>query len=509
MFLFITKCECGFTKFTEIHRWEMEMKTLERAREFEAIHKGFDDSKPDFHVTPGVGWMNDPNGFSLYQGEIHLFYQYYPYGTEWGPMHWGHYKTKDFIKWEALPIALAPDEGYDLKGCFSGSAIEHEGKHVLFYTGVMEKKSDDNVLAVIQNQCIAVGNGVDYRKQAENPVIAGSTLPEGCSNIDFRDPKVWKEDNVFNMVVANRNRDGNGQILLYQSDTLTDWKLTSVLLEYKQNYGKMWECPDFFPLDKKQVLIISPQDMMAQGLEYHNGNNVMYFVGEYCKKTHTLKEEVEYSVDYGLDFYAPQTVLTEDGRRVMIGWMQSWETKLKGADQSWIGMMTIPRELRLHENRLIQSPIRELESYRQNRITYVNQHVEGVCSLDGISGRTIDLTIELVSGDYENFEISFACNEEYRVYCNYNKKTNVLRYDRKYSGIQRDVVCDREVKMCNNEMPKLRLILDKYSAEIFINDGEQVLSSLHFTPLVADGIKFYCDGYVSVNIDKYDIIVNR
>ena len=113
--------------------------TLARARAFEQKYWPHlsADEQPRFHVTGGIGWINDPNGFSRYQGEYHLFYQYYPYDVKWGPMHWGHVKTRDFVRWERLPAALAPDMPYDKDGCFSGGAIElPDGRHLLIYTGV-------------------------------------------------------------------------------------------------------------------------------------------------------------------------------------------------------------------------------------------------------------------------------------------------------------------------------------------------------------------------------------
>lgn len=130
---------------------------LEKANEY--IRQNYIDEKekPLFHVTPEAGWMNDPNGFSVYQGKVHLFYQFYPYKTEWGPMHWGHQVTEDLLKWEAYPVAMAPDQDYDHIGCFSGSAVEADGKHVLLYTGVSQKDGKE-----IQNQCIAIGDGKTY-----------------------------------------------------------------------------------------------------------------------------------------------------------------------------------------------------------------------------------------------------------------------------------------------------------------------------------------------------------
>lgn len=134
------------------------MNKLKKAEEFVNVHRVKKEQFPAFHVTPPCGWMNDPNGFSSYHGKIHLFYQFHPYNEAWGPMHWGHSETTDFVKWTELPIALAPDQSYDDAGCFSGSAIETEKGHLLVYTGVTEQE-ENGVKNVYQNQCLAIGNG--------------------------------------------------------------------------------------------------------------------------------------------------------------------------------------------------------------------------------------------------------------------------------------------------------------------------------------------------------------
>ena len=171
---------------------------LEKARNYETEKQVYvkKTTKPLFHVTAPTGWINDPNGFSVYDGKIHLFYQYNPYQREWGPMHWGHSVTDDMVRWEQLPAAIAPDQEYDKAGCFSGSAIEADGKHVLVYTGVTRVKQADGSEQERQNQCIAFGDGKDYVKYEKNPVVTGEMLPEGCSRIDFRDPKIWKENDT-------------------------------------------------------------------------------------------------------------------------------------------------------------------------------------------------------------------------------------------------------------------------------------------------------------------------
>ena len=204
---------------------------LAKAIAYEAKKKQERDEnkRPAFHVTPTTGWCNDPNGFSRFGDEYHLFYQYYPYENKWGPMHWGHCKTKDFIKWEELPCAMAPDMEYDGQGCFSGTAVEHEEKHILMYTSVLEKDLEDGTHMVRQTQSIAIGDGETYEKVAENPVITADCLPEGSSPVDFRDPKIWKEDGKFFALIGSKSEDGSGQLALFTSEDAIHWNYEKMI----------------------------------------------------------------------------------------------------------------------------------------------------------------------------------------------------------------------------------------------------------------------------------------
>lgn len=250
---------------------------LAKARNYEKNITGKipDSQRPVFHFSNPAGWMNDPNGFSDYRGEHHLFFQYYPYATHWDSMHWGHAKSKDFIQWEYLPAALAPDKDYDGLGAFSGSALEDGERQILVYTGVEEQIIENGEKRVAQNQCIAIGDGINYEKFSNNPVITSDMLPDGSSREDFRDPKVWKEDNQYYLVAGSRNADGSGQIALFYSKDLKNWKFGSILDKSENKIGKMWECPDFFALNEKHILMISPQDMHADGLEFQDRKSVV------------------------------------------------------------------------------------------------------------------------------------------------------------------------------------------------------------------------------------------
>lgn len=194
-----------------------------------------------------------------------------------------------------------------------------------------------------------------------NPVITSDALPEGSNLEDFRDPKIWKDGDEFYAVIGSRHADGSGQILLYKSKDLKGWTLVTILDRSENKIGRMWECPDFFNIDGDDIMIISPQEMKAEGLRFHNAHNTVYLIGQYDKENHKFDRKDYGTIDFGLDFYAPQTLETEDGRRIMIGWMQSWENNIVPRDFKWCGMMSIPRELTIKDGHLIQNPIREIK----------------------------------------------------------------------------------------------------------------------------------------------------
>ncbi len=488
----------------------MSTNTLERARKYEVEMrvKTQKEKRPLFHFSSPIGWINDPNGFSVFQGEYHLFFQYYPYDTNWNSMHWGHTKTTDFVKWENLPAALAPDQLYDDFGVFSGSALEDSGKHILLYTGVSEDELTDGIKEIRQNQCLAIGDGINYEKINENPVITSDMLPKGSSLVDFRDPKIWKDENTYYAVIGSRGEDGSGQIALFSSENLREWSFCTILERCENRYGKMWECPDFFPLNEKNILIVSPQDMVAEGLEFHNGNGTMFLIGTYDRDKKVFQRQSVQAVDYGLDFYAPQTMKTDDGRRIMIAWMKSWDANICIEGCSWSGMMTFPRELSVENGRVIQNPVKEIEKYYTNPVFCKNINLSEKKQLEGIKGRNLDLNIETKEGSQGKLEIYLAQNENYYTSIMYDFEKEVLIFDRTYSGLCRDFNCTRSMVVKNHKgKVKLRILLDYYSVEIFANDGESAMTSVITTPVEAERITWKSQGDVIADIKKFDIVL--
>lgn len=491
----------------------MTTEILQKARDYEEKFGAFISAqeRPAYHLSPRIGWMNDPNGFSMYDGKYHLFYQYHPYSTQWGPMHWGHAVSSDLLHWEFLPTAIAPDTPYDKDGCFSGSAIEmDDGKQLLMYTSVRQIQDEEGRKRDLQTQSIAIGNGVDYEKYEGNPVLDGKDVPAGFSVNDFRDPKIFRNpDGSFGCVLGNRTEDGSGAILLYRSQDGLRWEYASMLDRSYNEFGRMWECPDLFRLEGRDVIITSPQDMCALGMEFHSGNGTMALMGQ-IENGEFLRDNIQ-AIDYGLDFYAPQTVEAPDGRRIMIAWMQNWDTTAGCPENAkWFGQMTAPRELTFRNDRLIQNPVRELENLRGRRVTYKNVAVHEEMSLTGVYGRVLDMTVTIHPGDdkgYERFRIKFAKGSQHYCSVSYRPGTSTLRLSRTHAGFNRDFVHERKCMVRNqNGEIKLRILLDRFSAEVFVNDGEQALTMTYYTPQTADGISFECSGQALISVEKYDII---
>ena len=451
----------------------MSNTILQKARDYEEEHSAAISAaeRPAYHLTPYVGWMNDPNGFSFYHGKYHLFYQYNPYATHWGPMHWGHAVSTDLLHWEYLPCAIAPDSPSDNgPGCFSGSATEmDDARQLLMYTSVVSEKQPNGEMRDIQTQSVAVGDGLDYEKPACNPVLTQKDLPEGYSKFDFRDPKIWREaDGTYSAVTVALTEDGSGAAVLFQSKDGFDWHFVTVLARNNNVYGKMWECPDFFPLDGKHVLMVGPMEMRPSG-EFHNGHNVIAFVGSYDEKTHTFTREQVQMVDGGIDFYATQTTQAPDGRRLMTAWLQTWsDTEDKPQGCKWFGQTICPRELHLKDGRIVQTPVRELDAAHGKRTLHEDVTVQNETVLPGIGGRIADLTVTVAAGEYRSFTVKLAADAAYHTRLTYDPYTSLLTLDRSCAGSRADIpqgIAGAHRQLCQHGRAHLLLGHRRFAAQ--------------------------------------------
>jgi beta-fructofuranosidase len=497
----------------------MSTFTVQKANEFIKENKQQVNQiyKPAYHATAEIGWINDPNGVSFYKDEYHLFFQYYPYKTFQGPMHWGHVVSKDLVQWKHLPVAIAPNDFYDESGCFSGSAIEDNGKHILMYTGHLDPNPQDPS-QVRQTQCIAIGDGVNYTKLAENPVLTSEHLPVGASIQDFRDPKLWKDGDEYFAVIGSRAQDNNGQILVYKSLDLKDWMYVGVLLKSDGTLGDMWECPDLFSLDGQDVLLFSPQNVKREEDRYHNLHSVVYIIGAFNKENGEFSQSHVDELDYGFDFYAPQTLIDNKGRRIMIGWMQMWERSIPTAQlgHQWCGMMTLPRVLSIEGDVLLQQPVEEIENYRTNPISYHN-NFSGELTINGVEGTQVELIATFKPMGANRFGVKVRKGELEETVLTYDIQTERLTLDRSKGGhpivaasAEKGINDKRTVPvMLENGSLTLRLFLDHSSVEAFINHGQRTMSSTVYPSPESKGIEFFSDGELELIVEKWDLALEK
>jgi len=448
----------------------------------ESIDKVKDEVAKDryrlkYHFMAPAYWINDPNGLIYFNGEYHMFYQCNPYAPRWGAMHWGHAKSMDLVHWEHLPIGLAPSEDYDLDkrgGCFSGSAVDDNGTLTIVYTGAAKRDGK-----LIQSQCLATStDGIIFEKYEGNPVIPE---PPEEGSADFRDPRVWKHDDKWYVVIGSC-KDGKGKALLYCSDNLRKWDYIGVLAESDGSLGTMWECPDFFPLGNKYVLVFSPMGMM--------GKNTFYIVGDMDFKTAKFTWEIIGEVDYGFDYYVTQSFLDEKGRRIMIGWINAWNWMpwWKGfgftAAKNWCGAMSIPRIVELGDDRRLRfQPVEELKILRDVHFRLENtEMIPGARVLpEEVCSNCLEIVAEFELKDCKAKELGFSLrcslDESEETEISYNLKDRELCFGRRRSDSRSESVKTCKLESTGGKTLKFQIFVDTSFVEIFADAGRVCMTN--------------------------------
>ncbi len=496
---------------------------LTKAREYEENYIPYKEvEKPAFHLISRNGWMNDPNGFSEYDGQYHLFYQYYPYGAHWDSMHWGHAVSKDLVKWENLPCALAPDHSYDSFGVFSGCAVVRGDEHILMYTGVEELEkgmTEDGLWKQRQTQCIAIGDGLNYRKIAENPVIQPEEIPN-CMVQDFRDPKVWKEGDTYYFITAARDRSYQGMLPVCSSKDLIHWNFCGTVYTNDPTVGTMCECPDFFRLPGENgnpvdIILTSVIKLHGNGLEIPAGPGVLYRQGDMASDKSAFDVKQLGMLDYGFDFYATHSLQAADGRCILTAWMSNLQSIIAPVPEKWCGMESFPRELFWKNNRIYSLPIREIENYYSNEVVYQDITLADgqITAFPGIKGRMLDMTVEIKDSDFTSLHMYLAQDEDFSTEISYDPEKHQLTYDRRNSGTEYPRIPYDEADHVRaisvtpvDGIVSIRILMDRFSTELFINDGEKTMTCLISTPQEADGIAFLSEGNAVISITKHDVI---
>lgn len=466
------------------------------------------------HYSPSSGWMNDPNGFSRFSGSYHLFYQHNPWASKWGLMHWGHATSNDLVAWRTLPLALIPGERYDRDGCYSGTALDDGGRHVLMYTGNRSAHPGAGETAQ-QVQCIAIGDGATYEKLNENPVIGSDLVPPGCTPQDFRDPKLWKEGGHWYCLVASRRPERGGELLLYRAEELTQWEFLGVAASSDGELGPVWECPDYFSIDQHEVLLWSAQGAPRSDCRFQNGHTTLYSVGTLNRSTWRYSGAPPEELDYGPDFYAPQTLESPDGRRILIAWMQMWGRSIPPDElgHGWAGSMTIPRELEVRDGSLYQLPVRELEVYRRNP-RHLQSRIEGEREYPQLRGHYLDMSVTFENVRADSFGIVVKMGGSERTLIRYSVDEGKLFFDRSRSGSgirAADVPGGTSLVYCcavgmEGASLELRVVLDRSSCEVFAGGGRRSLSATLYPDDNSDRVAFFAvGGTVEVRCTVWDL----
>ncbi|SCP98924.1 glycoside hydrolase family 32 protein [Anaerobium acetethylicum] len=420
-----------------------------------------------FHFMAEQGWINDPNGLIFFRGKYHFFYQYNPYDAYWGAMHWGHAVSDDLVHWEYLPVALAPSEHYDDHkegGCFSGSSIEHDGKLYLLYTGTTNYGE-----GFVQTQCLACSeDGVNFKKYENNPVI---TAPDGYEQANFRDPKVWKHEEYFYMVCGAK-KDNLAKALLYRSKNLKEWEFVNVLAESRGELGYMWECPDFYPMGDKYVLMFSPMGVHER--------TTVYLVGDMDYETGKFTYNSTGEIDWGFDFYAPQSFLDGKGRRIIVSWANAWDWMPWWKDwgpsfkEKWCGAFNIPREVVLCEDNTLKFvPVEEMAllHYDEKRLENVNVYNQKIPfeAGDGIAYE-LRAKIDLTKTTAKRLKFLLRCSDKEQSVISFDLEKAEMKFDRNNADGWSKGVSRSPLKKQDKKTLDICIFSDQSSIEVFADD---------------------------------------
>ncbi len=402
-------------------------------------------------------WINDPNGFIWYKGRYHLFYQCFPYSAHWGRMHWGHAVSTDLVNWDEKGIALFPSKTDDRSGCFSGSAIEYKDKMYIYYTGVNYTEEDpENINCCINDTFTAAQlmitseDGMKFDNITDKKTVIPPIEDKKTGDKNHtRDPKVWRGKDAWYMVLGS-TVDKNGRLLFYKSSDLKTWQY----LNYceKDGFGWMWECPDFFEIDGKGVTIFSPMGFFNDGNGYDSVAVCM--LSSFDENTGKMELSEDYQLfDYGIDLYAPQSTTDEDGNRVVIAWARMPEAIITEKGE-WCGMMCIPRIVDVKNNHVY---IRPHTNVKNSFVTKLSAPKKSGYMLKTTlkNGESINVGGYVIKR--ENDKITTDRSEVFNIKGNYRliAETPVI-----------------------NDGYELEIYVDEHLVEVFINNGEYVISNV-------------------------------
>ena len=433
------------------------------------------DWRMHYHLMPPDGWLNDPNGLCRYQGEYHIFFQYSPNAP--GPdgrkaRTWGHYAGPSLTELSFRGVPFWPVDPVDHDGCYSGSALVEDDGIRLYYTGNVKLPGDhDYTYSGRQaNEILVETDGEHFG--AKQTVLVNADYPSDCT-CHVRDPKVWKENGKYYMVLGARvagpdhkAETDHGEVLLYVSEDGKAWKFAKTQ-QMDERFGYMWECPDYFSLDGENFLGICPQGVASEEFRFQNIYESGYFrVDGGTEENQHLHDFQEW--DNGFDFYAPQTFEDGTGRRLLIGWVGMPDAPYRNAtadcDPYWENCLTVPRALRAEGGRIYQTPAEELTGLRGDPL---QADPEGQITLPDGAGDIIASWPEKPDGE-KIWKIIFGNDDA------------VLTFSEGVLSLQlsEKAGCGRTIRKCRTgDIHTLRILADTSILEIYINDGAYVMTT--------------------------------
>lgn len=417
-----------------------------------------------YHVQPITGLSSDPNGFALHRGVWHLCYQWCPWGAVHGLKYWYHVTSRDLIHWENAGIGLRPDCVYDNRGTHSGSAISREDELVFFYTG---NHRDENWVRTPYT-CAAVLGEDGRPKKLPEPLFG----PRDDYSEHQRDPKVVcnPQKRKYYIFIGAQTKDLRGCVLVYESeDLLSGWRFSGQLkVPGYEQFGGMWECPYIVNISGSDVLIFSPQYTTLPGRGPGTNHNV-YLIGKMDYDTLTFTPDSEYRhLDYGFDFYAAQGAagIGDPDKAILIAWIGLPDNHYPTEEEDWEGSLSLPRELRIRDGKLIQAPIPAVEGLREEELP-PDGSLPPACEID-IAHTGGDLELKLFTGPDGTGGLLFRYNGETRTFTA-DKSGMDLRFNRQ--------VGEELSFTLESPLRELRIFIDSNSAELFLNDGEATFTT--------------------------------
>lgn len=430
----------------------------------------------NFHIMPPIGWLNDPNGLCQMNGEYHFFFQYSPFNAKGGLKFWGHYKSKNMIDWKYDGAAILPDQPYDCHGVYSGSVLVENNIMHIFYTGNVKLLGDYNYITDGRGSNTIYAQSEDGNQvERKNCILTNTDYPDDLT-CHVRDPKVWKENDIYYMVLGARTKQDIGQVLVYSSENKESWKLINRLMP-KEKFGYMWECPDLFRLSNVIIFSVSPQGVETQLKKYQNIYQSGYYLlkGDFTAQ-YELNNFVEW--DNGFDFYAPQTFEDQIGRRILVGWMGmpdcEYEYTNPTVELGWQHAFTIPRVLEYKEGKVIQYPIKELIQLRKEEMV-INNSI------------TCKSSFELFIDSICSSDCKIEIDNQVKIVYSKIKKDFSLSFDGDIGSGRKERSLDL------NQCEKIRIFADTSSLEIFINEGEAVFTTRYFPKKEEVTVTINCD----------------